>query len=82
VLDFWKHWRNPVRYMSLSDLGICVDDLKFEPLPGVKDAATRPQSQTAPWPPATLTITEAKKALAATFGVKPDAVEITIRGQP
>ncbi len=27
-----------------------------------------------------LTIDEAKKGLAATFGVKPDAVEITIRG--
>ena len=31
-------------------------------------------------PVAMLTIAEAKKALAATFGVKPDAVEITIRG--
>jgi hypothetical protein len=29
---------------------------------------------------ATLTIAEAKRALAAAFGVKPDAVEITIRG--
>jgi len=27
-----------------------------------------------------MTIAEAKKALAATFGVKPNAVEITIRG--
>lgn len=27
-----------------------------------------------------LTIAEAKKRLAVTFGVKPDAVEITIRG--
>jgi len=31
-------------------------------------------------PVAMLTIDEAKKALAATFGVKPEAVEITIRG--
>jgi hypothetical protein len=30
--------------------------------------------------PAMLTISEAKKALAATFGVKPEAIEITIRG--
>jgi hypothetical protein len=36
--------------------------------------------EAAHWPPATLTIPEAKKALAATFGVKPEAVEITIRG--
>jgi hypothetical protein len=80
VPDFWKHWRNPVRYMSVSDLGIRVDDLEFELLLEAKDAVPRPQSQTAPWPPARLTILEAKKALAATFGVKPDAVEITIRG--
>jgi hypothetical protein len=33
-----------------------------------------------PRQPATLTIAEAKKALAATFGVKPEAVEISIRG--
>ena len=38
------------------------------------------ESKAAPWPPATLTIAEAKKALAATFGVKPEAVEISIRG--
>jgi len=30
--------------------------------------------------PATLTIAQAKQALAATFGVKPEAVEISIRG--
>jgi hypothetical protein len=81
IPDVWQHWRNPVRYVSLSDLGIGVDDLEFESLPGGKEAQPARQGQAAaPWPPATLTIAEAKKALAATFGVKPDAVEITIRG--
>lgn len=98
----WKHWRNPVRYVSLSDLEISVDDLEFQPLvrghgrwwssaaaapETAADTSARPleaqagpESQATTWPPATLTILEAKRALAATFGVKPDAVEITIRG--
>jgi hypothetical protein len=80
VPDVWKHWRNPVRYVSLTELGIGVGDLEFEPLTGEKEAPARQGQAVSPWPPATLTIAEAKKALAATFGVKPDAVEITIRG--
>ena len=83
IPDVWEHWRNPIRYAWLSDFGINVGDLEFEPMP--EGSAPRPNREpqpqtTAPWPPATLTIPEAKKALAATFGVKPDAVEITIRG--
>jgi hypothetical protein len=77
--DAWKG-RNPVHYTSLSELGIKVDDLKFEPIPSAKQMPTMLESKAAPWPPATLTIAEAKKALAATFGVKPEAVEISIRG--
>lgn len=77
--DVWK-WRNPVHYTSLSELGIKVDDLKFEPIPSAKQMPAMLESKAAPWPPATLTIAEAKKALAATFGVKPEAVEISIRG--
>jgi len=85
VPDVWQHWRNPVRYTSLSDLGIDVAGLEFEPMPNATEAAAKREPAArkpvaAAWPPATLTIAEAKKALAATFGVKPDAVEITIRG--
>jgi hypothetical protein len=85
VPDVWQHWRNPVRYTSLSDLGIDVTSLKFEPMPCAKEPPAKRERvahkpAAAAWPPATLTISEAKKALAATFGVKPDAVEITIRG--
>lgn len=77
--DVWKGWRNPVRYTSLAEMGIDVDGLDFQTIP--KEASKYPQeSSSAPWPPAALTIPEAKKALAATFGVKPEAVEITIRG--
>jgi hypothetical protein len=38
-----------------------------------------PSKLTAP-APSRLTIDEAKRALAETFGVKPEAIEITIRG--
>ena len=80
IPDVWKHWRNPVRYVSLSELGVGTDDLEFQPVAGRREAQTKCESQPAPRPPATLTIADAKKALAAAFGVKPEAVEITIRG--
>lgn len=76
----WKRWRNPVRYVSLAEVGIDVAHLKFESMPKATQAAPTHESKATPWPPATLTIAEAKKALAATFGVKPEAVEISIRG--
>lgn len=79
VPDIWDHGRNPVRYTSLADLGISLSKLKLEPVSDksvISSYATHPAGTNVP----TLTIAEAKKALAATFGVKPDAVEITIRG--
>jgi hypothetical protein len=53
--------------------------LKFAKLPvaGLKSARSREVSQSLP---RALTIAEAKKALAASFGVSPDDVEIHIRG--
>jgi hypothetical protein len=65
--------RNPVAYLTLSELGIDLRGLKFKPLPsapgGSGDATAK-----------TMTIAEAKQALAASFGVSPEDVEITIRG--
>ena len=63
--------RNPVVYETLAQLGIELRGLKFKPMPEPigKPGERKP-----------LTIAEAKKALAATFGVKPEDVEITIRG--
>jgi hypothetical protein len=74
--DVWnKKARNPVAYFTLSELGIDLRGLKFKRLPsapaptGLRDATAK-----------TMTIAEAKKALAASFGVTPEDVEITIRG--
>lgn len=71
----WDGGRNPVRYTTLAALGIQIEKLKFEPVAQTeqRSAADRPAV-------AALTIAEAKKALAATFGVRPEAIEITIRG--
>jgi hypothetical protein len=78
--NLWDHGRNPVRYTSLVDLGIDLAKLAWEPMP---KAAPRPALASATATTAasaSLSIAEAKKALAVTFGVKPEAVEITIRG--
>ena len=82
VPDVWDHGRNPVRYTTLSELGIDPDKLKFKPVAqnSVEKSAAGEKQRATGGAPASLTIAAAKKALAVTFGVKPDAVEITIRG--
>jgi hypothetical protein len=73
--DVWKKGRNPVTYKTLKSLGIDLRGLKFKPMPIPTPSAKSGAPGSAP-----MTIAEAKKALAATFGVSPDDVEITIRG--
>ncbi len=73
--EVWKEGRNPVSYKTLKMLGIDLRGIKFEPLPP-RAASAKPAGVSG----APMTIAEAKKALAATFGVSPDDVEITIRG--
>lgn len=71
VADVWrKELRNPVAYASLRELGLAHRKLKFQrvgdpPLAGRREG---------------LTIADAKKGLAASFGVRPEDVEITIKG--
>lgn len=76
VENVWDSWRNPVIYKSLEELGIDPGSLKFKPAAAASEAVS---SATAP-APARLTIAEAKKALAVTFGVDPDDIEVTVRG--
>jgi hypothetical protein len=82
VPDVWDHGRNPVRYTTLDELGIKLDGLDFKPLPAASHLAS--ESGVGRREPSLflkgMTIDEAKKGLAMTFGVKPEAVEITIRG--
>ncbi len=81
VPDAWDHGRNPVRYTSLAQLGIALEGVSFQPVPGAHESPPQVE-RLAPVhvPGAVLTIAEAKRQLAVAFGVKPEAVEITIRG--
>lgn len=80
IPDAWDHGRNPVRYTSLEKLGINLDEIQFQPMPET-DMVSPPQVTQLPGASVPrLTIAEAKKALATTFGVKPEDIEITIRG--
>lgn len=82
LVDFpeaWGEWRNPVKYTSLEELGIDIKQLKFKPMPKPTKDLTPP----VPPPRAktgALTIAEAKAGLALQFGVKPEAIEILIKG--
>jgi hypothetical protein len=71
----WKERvRNPVAYSTLHDLEIDLRGLKFQAMPA--GAETTNESIGAKH----MTIADAKNGLAATFGVSPDDIEITIRG--
>jgi hypothetical protein len=75
----WQRWRNPVRYTNLTTLGIDLDNLNFEPMPESALVVVPPIKRSSP-DTAPLTINEAKRGLAKTFGVPENAIEITIRG--
>lgn len=78
VLDVWKGWRNPVRYADLEDFGIEATKLRFLTMPPPTEMPTATRS--AVGTVQSLTIAEAKRGLALSFGVAEDAVQITIRG--
>lgn len=80
IPETWDHGRNPVRYTSLDQLGIDPQQLGLQPMPLAESPIKATMVPATASPTTMLTIAEAKKALAATFGVDPDAVEITIRG--
>lgn len=75
IPDAWDQGRNPVRYRSLAEFRVNPDQVTFHPMP--QDEEPPPRRVGRPTP--VLTLAEAKRQLAETFGVKPDAVEITIR---
>lgn len=77
IPEIWKGDRNPVKYETMEDLGIDPSTLKWETMPEQSE-----KKNTLPKTPSSLglTLAEAKKGLALTFGVPPDAIEITIRG--
>jgi hypothetical protein len=81
VPEMWNGGRNPASYRSLEDLGIDPTALRWEPMPltaeNVAVSAPLPNAPSDAVRP--LTLAEAKSGLAQTFGVSPEAIEITIR---
>ncbi|MDN3275960.1 hypothetical protein QWJ07_16985 [Frankia sp. RB7] len=72
--EVWrKELRNPIAYQDLKELGIDLKRLKFQPIP---EHLAPPRKGA----PGKMTIAEAKKALAATFGVRVEDIEIIIKG--
>jgi len=76
----WQGWRNPVRYTDLPSLGLHLSELTFEPMPAPTVATSTPPPPTAASPVGALTLAEAKRGLALTFGVAEEAIEIIVRG--
>lgn len=75
IVDWPDQWegRNPVAYWNVDQYDEYADEfetLKFEKMPAATVASSLGQS---------LTIPEAKQALAKSLGVSIDAIEITIR---
>ena len=80
IPDAWKGDRNPVKYSTLEEIGSDPTKLKWEPMPEPVDVPeTEPRGPKGS-PVGALTMAEAKKGLSLTFGVAPEAIEITIRG--
>lgn len=80
IPGIWKGDRNPVKYATLEDLGIDPATLKWEVMPTPANVS-KPVGQVSSSPnPQPLTMAEAKRGLALTFNVAPEAIEITIRG--
>ncbi len=90
VPDAWKGWRNPVRYTSLKELGIDPSKLTFHSVKDIQPDLLPPNEAETAAPAkkalqddgsvVPLSMADAKPALAAYYGVKPEAVEIVIRG--
>lgn len=83
IPNVWKGDRNPIKYMSPEKLGIDFSKLTWEPMPEPSEAsapAVEATSSRSKSPVGALTMAEAKKGLALTFNVPPEAIEITIRG--
>lgn len=74
ISDAWPGHRNPVLYTSLKSLNIDLATLKFQPMP-VQEPKAEPVGRSS----GALTLSEAKKGLALTFGVEPSDIEITVR---
>lgn len=83
VPNLWTGDRNPIKYRSAEEVSIDFSQLDWEKMPEVVGESASEPSQGRAVEKVTvkpLTMAEAKKGLALTFNVPPEAIEITIRG--
>jgi hypothetical protein len=80
ISEAWKGWRNPVRYTTFKELGITRKDLEAADFKDIPERYSEKSTPSATQTNGKMTIAEAKRAVAANYGVKPESVEITIRG--
>lgn len=89
VMNAWKGWRNPVRYTTLEEMGINLEELTFRSVSdGQRDLSITTDQQVPAVTPGKqdngpiipLSIAQAKAGLAVYYGVSQEAVEIVIRG--
>lgn len=71
----WKESRNPISYKTIKACGLDLRELNFKPMPP-RSLSTKGGFAGEP----RMTIADAKKALAVSFGVTPEDIEIIIRG--
>jgi hypothetical protein len=80
IPNVWKGDRNPIKYAALEDLGIDPSTLTWEAMPESAHRAIEQVGAEKSVSAQPLTIAEAKRGLARTFNISPDAIEITVRG--
>ncbi len=79
IPNAWPGLHYPVWYSSLSELGIDPSGLSFQPVAAQRSPVARQNVATEGIVSPALTVEDYRRDLAALFGVRPDAVEITIR---
>lgn len=89
VENAWGGWRNPVRYTTLREMGIDLNELTFRSIADEQRNQSITTDQQAPavaprrqddGPIAPLSIAQAKAGLALYYKVSQEAIEIVIRG--
>ncbi len=86
VEDVWQGWQNPVHYGTFAELRLDARALRFSKPGSIGryNAETAGHPATPPLPRQAdvvpLSISSAKMSVAAFYGVRPETIEITIRG--
>jgi len=73
IPDVWGGYQNPVKYVGISDYGIDLESLNWEPFP--IEQIVKQENIGVP----ELTIAEAKLGISKKLGISPECIEIIVR---